>query len=48
MPAVRSIVHGAARENYRFSSLILGIVNSPQFQANAKIKIDELPAEEAP
>jgi cytochrome c551/c552 len=32
MPAVRSIVRGAAGNNYRFSSLILGIVNSVPFQ----------------
>jgi len=30
-PAVRQIVHAAAAENYRWSSLILGIVNSPPF-----------------
>jgi hypothetical protein len=31
-PAVRKIVAGAARDGYRFSSLILGIVNSAPFQ----------------
>ena len=30
-PAVREIVHAAAASNYRWSSLILGIVNSPAF-----------------
>ena len=30
-PAVRQIVHAAAAQNYRWSSLILGIVNSPPF-----------------
>jgi hypothetical protein len=30
-PAVRQIVHAAAATNYRWSSLILGIVNSPPF-----------------
>jgi len=30
-PAVREIVRGAAGSNYRWSSLILGIVNSPSF-----------------
>lgn len=30
-PAVRQIVHAAAAGNYRWSSLILGIVNSPPF-----------------
>jgi cytochrome c551/c552 len=32
MPAVRSITHDAARNDYRFSSLVLGIVNSKPFQ----------------
>jgi len=31
-PAVRAIVDAAARDDYRFSSLILGIVESPPFQ----------------
>lgn len=30
-PAIRQIVHRAAAQNYRWSSLILGIVNSPPF-----------------
>jgi hypothetical protein len=36
MPVVRSIVHAAAGSNYRFSSLVLGIVNSEPFQMNRK------------
>ncbi len=32
MPAVRQIVRDAARENYRFSSLVTGIVKSAPFQ----------------
>jgi len=36
MPLVRSIVHHAAKDNYRFSSLILGIVESDPFQMNQK------------
>jgi mono/diheme cytochrome c family protein len=32
MPAVRAVVHRAARNDYRFSSLILGIVGSTPFQ----------------
>jgi mono/diheme cytochrome c family protein len=32
MPAVRAVVHGAARTDYRFSSLITGIVKSMPFQ----------------
>jgi hypothetical protein len=31
-PAVRKIVHDAQAENYRFSSIILGIANSTPFQ----------------
>ena len=32
MPAIRAIVRGAARDNYRVSSLVLGIVSSTPFQ----------------
>jgi len=32
MPAVRAIVRYSAGQNYRFSSLILGIVKSTPFQ----------------
>ena len=32
MPAVRAIVGGAARENYRFSAIVMGIVKSQPFQ----------------
>jgi mono/diheme cytochrome c family protein len=32
MPAVRSIEHEAAKTNYRFSSIVMGIVNSTPFQ----------------
>jgi len=32
MPAIRAIVRGAARENYRFSSIVMGIVHSAPFQ----------------
>ena len=31
-PAIRAIVRGARPENYRMSSVILGIVNSKPFQ----------------
>ena len=34
-PAVRTIVHDAAGQNYRWSSLILGIVKSPAFLMRA-------------
>jgi mono/diheme cytochrome c family protein len=36
MPSVRSIVRDAAKQNYRFSSLILGIVKSTPFQLRVK------------
>ena len=36
MPLVRSIVRDAAGSNYRFSSLVLGIVKSAPFQMNTK------------
>ena len=36
MPLVRSIVRDAAASNYRFSSIIFGIVKSPAFQMNMK------------
>jgi hypothetical protein len=36
MPLVRSIVRGAEPNNYAFSKLVLGIVESPAFQMNMK------------
>jgi len=36
MPTLRSIVHEAEKNNYRFSSLVLGVVKSEQFQMNMK------------
>jgi hypothetical protein len=36
MAVVRSIVRDAGRNNYRFSSLVLGIVKSEPFQARTK------------
>jgi len=36
MPAVRAIVREAARNNYRFSSLVLGVVKSQPFQMRTK------------
>jgi hypothetical protein len=41
-PAIRQIVRDAARENYRFSSLVRGIVRSAAFQMRTK------PADAAP
>jgi hypothetical protein len=36
MPTIRTIVRESAAGNYRFSSLVLGIVKSQQFQMNVK------------
>ena len=32
MPTVRAIVRDASKDDYRFVSIVLGIVNSPSFQ----------------
>lgn len=39
MPAIRKIVRDSAKDNYRFSSIVLGIVNSPAFQMRRAEKI---------
>jgi mono/diheme cytochrome c family protein len=39
MPLIRSIVHDSESKDYRFSSLILGIVKSEPFQVNQKQEI---------
>ena len=36
MPSVRAIARGAAKDRYRFSSLVLGVVKTPQFQMRTK------------
>jgi hypothetical protein len=36
MPAVRSIVRDAGKNNYRFSSLVVGAVKSAPFQTKMK------------
>lgn len=41
MPVVRSISREAARKNYRFSSLVLGVVNSPAFQMRVRSNADQ-------
>jgi len=35
MPSVRKIVRDAARDNYRFSSIVRGIITAPEFQSSA-------------
>jgi mono/diheme cytochrome c family protein len=37
MPLVRSIVRDSSSNNYKFSSVVLGIVKSPAFQMNLKL-----------
>jgi hypothetical protein len=37
MPEVRAIVHDAEKNNYKFSTLVLGVVKSEQFQMNQKL-----------
>jgi hypothetical protein len=37
MPTVRRVVREAARDDYRFSALVLGIVRSAQFQQKARL-----------
>ena len=37
MPTIRAIVHDAEKNNYRFSTLVLGVVKSDQFQMNQKL-----------
>ncbi len=48
MPLIRSIVHEAAKNNYRFSSLVLGVVKSEPFQMNGKLQVTEKAEEPAP
>jgi hypothetical protein len=38
MPVVRSIVRDAAKNNNKFSSLVVGIVKSAPFQMNMKVE----------
>lgn len=46
MPTIRRIVRTAAAHNYRFSALILNIVNSDQFRMQSTPKMEILPANE--
>ena len=36
MPAVRKVMRDAAHNDYKFSSIVMGIVNSPPFQMRMK------------
>ena len=40
MPAIRAVVRNATPGNYRFSSIVLGIVKSPPFQMRVKAAPD--------
>jgi hypothetical protein len=43
MPAVRAVLRESQRRNDRFSSLVMGIVNSPQFRLRVKSKPENAP-----
>ncbi len=43
MPQVRSIVRAAKKDDYRMSSLVLGIVNSPSFRMQAEVPNESQP-----
>jgi len=47
MPLVRQIVHGAEKDSYKFSSLILGVVKSDQFQMNQKLQSENVQPQKA-
>jgi hypothetical protein len=36
MPLVRSITRDAAKNNYRFSTMLMGVIQSPAFTMNQK------------
>jgi hypothetical protein len=38
MPSVRAIVRETAQTNYRFSSIVMGIINSTPFQKRATLE----------
>jgi cytochrome c553 len=42
MPAVRAVVRGAATSDYRFSSIVMGIVNSAPFQMRMKAPVEQV------
>ena len=50
MPQVRAVVRGAAKDNYKFSSIVLGIVNTDAFrkQGPAPALTEPRPAEPRP
>ncbi len=34
MPGIRKIVRDSAKDNYKFASIVMGIISSPAFQSN--------------
>jgi Protein of unknown function (DUF1592)/Protein of unknown function (DUF1588)/Protein of unknown function (DUF1595)/Protein of unknown function (DUF1585)/Protein of unknown function (DUF1587) len=46
MPQVRAIVRAAAKDNYKFSSLVLGIVNSDAFRKQGPPAVSQAPSKE--
>ena len=48
MPLIRQIVRDSARTNYRFSTLVLGVVKSEPFQMNGKLQITQKAGENKP
>ncbi len=48
MPTVRDILRRAGEEDYRLSSLVLGVVNSPAFRMSSLEATEALPAGSAP
>ncbi len=43
MPSVRKIVKDAKRDNYKFSSIVMGIVEAPAFQSST---VEQPPSEQ--
>ena len=36
MPTIRAILHDAAKNDYKFSSILMGVIKSPPFQMKIK------------
>jgi hypothetical protein len=47
MPTVRAIVRESARDNYRFETLVMNIVNSAPFQMRSVPKVEQTPIKQA-
>jgi len=42
MPTVRQVVRDAANENYRFSALVMNIINSDLFRMNSASELSSI------